>query len=66
MGMSSAAESLLSVPALHLVSDVLPEQKRGPRDPAALGELIAGEVSFPQDLLDRHIYHPPPIISVFR
>ena len=61
MGMSSAAESLLSVPALHLVSD-----ERGPRDPAALGELIAGEVSFPQDLLDRHIYHPPPIISVFR
>ena len=70
MGMSSAAESLLSVPALHLVSDVLPEQmsasERGPRDPAALGELIAGEVSFPQDLLDRHIYHPPLIISVFR
>ena len=26
MEMSSAAESLLSVPALHLVSDVLPEQ----------------------------------------
>lgn len=26
MGMSSAAESLPSVPALHLVSDVLPEQ----------------------------------------
>ena len=67
MGMSSAAESLLSVPALHLVSDVLPEQMSASvAQGIPLRLVIAGEVSFPQDLLDRHIYHPPPIISVFR
>ena len=60
----------MSVPALHRESveagaDV---RQRCPRHTAFLGELVAGEVLFPQYLLDRHIHHRSyyigaPIIS---
>ena len=41
-------------------------RQRGPGDPAALGELIAGEALFPQDLLDRHMHHLSLMISTSR
>ena len=54
MGMSSAAESLPSVPALHLVSAVLPEQ---------MSASVAQGIPL---RLDRHMHHLSLIISASR